>query len=367
MIATAELDYKWAKVRDLMSDKGLAGILFRKQSNFAWLTGGGRNCVGLATEIGVGSLLITEDAQYVLCNVIESPRLTAEEQEEELGYVVHSFPWYEDRELALSKQLAGSDKVGCDVPFGDLSVVGSDIAPLRWSLTHWEVERYREVGFMTSLAIEDAARTIRPGDKECEVIGRLAALLWENRFDFITTFCAADERISQFRHPIATEKTIDKRAMLCVNARKWGLIVSLTRFVQFGTVDDDLRRRYDANVHIDCVMMAHSIPGQPVVNAFNKGLKAYRQHGFEKEYELHHQGGSIGYEGRDYKVDFNTDITVCDNQGFAWNPSITGCKSEDTMLATSSGPELLSRPITFPVLEVEAGGHVFRRPDILTM
>lgn len=367
MIAKAELEYKWTKVRELMREKGLSGILFRKQSNFAWLTGGGRNCVGLATEMGVGSLLITEHAQYVLCNVIEAPRLTAEEQVEDLGYAIHSYPWYDDQELALSKQLTGSENLGCDVPFGDLSVVGSDIAPLRWSLTHWEVERYREVGFMTSLAIEDAARTIRPGDKECEIVGRLAALLWENRFDFITTFCAADERISQFRHPIATEKMIDKRAMLCVNARKWGLIVSLTRFVQFGNIDEDIRRRYDANVYIDCVMMANSIPGQPVAKAFNKGLEAYREQGFEKEYELHHQGGSIGYEGRDYKVDFNTDIEVRENQGFAWNPSITGCKSEDTMLATANGPELLSRPITFPVLEVEAEGHVFRRPDILIM
>ena len=367
MIAQAELTYKWNKVRGLMADKGLGGILFRKQSNFAWLTGGGRNCVGLATELGVGSILITEDAQYLLCNAIEAPRLKAEEKVEEMGYAIHSFPWYDDQELTLAKQLTGSDMVGCDVPFGDVSVVGGDIAPLRWSLTHWEVERYREVGFMTSLAIEDAIKTVRPGDKECEVIGRLASLLWDNRFDFITTFCAADERISQFRHPIATEKTIDKRAMLCVNARKWGLIVSLTRFVQFGELDEDIRRRYDANVHIDCVMMANSIPGQPVVNAFNKGLDAYKAHGFEKEYELHHQGGSIGYEGRDYKVDFNTDITVCENQGFAWNPSITGCKSEDTMLATVNGPELLSRPITFPVLEVEVEGHVFRRPDILIM
>ncbi len=80
MIAKAELEYKWTKVRELMREKGLSGILFRKQSNFAWLTGGGRNCVGLATEMGVGSLLITEHAQYVLCNVIEAPRLTAEEK-----------------------------------------------------------------------------------------------------------------------------------------------------------------------------------------------------------------------------------------------------------------------------------------------
>jgi len=367
MVVRAELELKWSKVRALMADKGLDGLLFRKQSNFAWLTGGGLNCVGIATELGVASILITADSQYVICNAIEAPRMAAEEKVEDLGYTIHSFPWYRDQEMSIAAELSGSEAIGCDVPFGKFSVIGGEIAPLRWSLTHWEVDRYREVGFMTSRAIEDAARTILPGDKECEIVGRLAAILWENRLDFITTFCAADERISKFRHPIATEKPINERAMLCVNARKWGLIVSLTRFVHFGKIPADIRRRYDANVYVDCVMMTHTTPGQPVVDAFTKGLEAYKEKGFEKEYELHHQGGSIGYEGRDYKVNFETDIEVCENQGFAWNPSITGTKSEDTMLATPHGPELLSRPVSFPTLHVEVGGYAFRRPDILEL
>jgi len=367
MVVNAELEHKWSMVRSLMSKLQLDAVLFRKQSNFAWLTGGGRNCVGIATELGAASILITHDSQYVICNAIEAPRMAAEENVEELDYAIRSFPWYQDKEMAIAVEVTGSNRIGCDVPFGSLPIIGADIAPLRWELTHWEVDRYRQVGFMTSQAIEDAAKTILPGDKECEIVGRLAALLWENGLDYITTFCAADERISQFRHPIATDKPIEKRAMLCVNARKWGLIVSLTRFVQFGPVPEDIRRRYDANVHVDCVMMANTVPGQAVINAFKKGLEAYKEHGFEKEYELHHQGGSIGYEGRDYKVNFETDIMVRENQGFTWNPSITGTKSEDTMLATSHGPELLSRPVSYPTLEVNVGGHVFRRPDILKM
>ncbi|GAJ14933.1 unnamed protein product, partial [marine sediment metagenome] len=50
----------------------------------------------------------------------------------------------------------------------------------------------------------------------------------------------------------------------------------------------------------------------------------------------------------------------------AWNPSITGSKSEDTMLATSDGPLLLSKPIIFPQLKTKIGGdYIFIRPDIL--
>jgi len=154
--------------------------------------------------------------------------------------------------------------------------------------------------------------------------------------------------------------------MLCVNARKWGLIVSLTRFVQFGKIPDELRKKYEANVYIDCVLMANTIPGKPVVEAFKKGLEAYKEMGYPEEYQLHHQGGAIGYVGRDYKVNSQSTEIVQENQGFSWNPSITGTKSEDVMLATSKGPILLSKPIIFPQLKIKIGGdYIFVRPDIL--
>jgi hypothetical protein len=47
--------------------------------------------------------------------------------------------------------------------------------------------------------------------------------------------------------------------MVSVNARKWGLIVSLTRFVHFGPVPGELMERYLVNVYIDCVFMAATL------------------------------------------------------------------------------------------------------------
>ena len=365
MFHQEEIQEKKRRVRELIAQRGLDGILLRKQCNFSWLTGGGMNLVGIATEMGVASLLITPDKEYVLCSNIEAPRMEQEEKLVEQGYNMQSFPWYADKEHQLVKELTDNGKVGCDSVFPGTEEISKDLNPLRYSLTSWEVERYKEVGFLTSQAIEDTAHTIQPGDKECEIIGRLAERLWTNRLDYITTFCAADERISHFRHPIATEKKIDKRAMLCVNARKWGLIISLTRFVQFGKIPDDIQKKYEANVYIDCVLMANTIPGKPAIEAFKKGLEAYKETGHAQEYQLHHQGGSIGYVGRDYKVNFTTTEIVRENQGFAWNPSITGSKSEDTMLATSEGPVLLSKPVIFPTLTIQAEGYTFARPAIL--
>ena len=50
-----------------------------------------------------------------------------------------------------------------------------------------------------------------------------------------------------------------------------------------------------------------------------------------------------------------------DHQAFAWNPSIAGTKSEDTVLITHSGAEVLTQTPDLPVLESDS----IERPDIL--
>jgi Xaa-Pro dipeptidase len=369
MFNPEEINEKKRRLRGLLAELELDAVYLKQQSNFSWLTGGGQNVVGIAMELGVAGLLLTAGGAFAVCNNIEAPRMEKEELLAEQGYDINSFLWYENREAKLVKKLAGGSdvRIGADHVFPGAEDISGRIKALRYSLTPQEVERYREIGHLTSLAIEETAREIRPGDKECAVIGRLAARLWESRLDYITTFCAADERISDFRHPIATEKKISRRAMLCVNSRRQGLIISLTRFVQFGPVPKKLRKIYAANVLIDCTMMAHTVPGKPAVEAFRRGIEVYRETGYAEEYNLHHQGGAIGYAGRDYKVDFSCREIVQENQAFAWNPSITGAKSEDTMIATSTGPLLLSKPVIYPDLKIEAGGIVFSRPDILEL
>ena len=171
MVQHEEVQGKKAKVRQLLEKLALDGILLRKQCNFSWLTAGGLNLVGIATEMGVASLLITPDKEYVLCNNIEAPRIEQEEQLPEQGYEVRSYPWHDDQEQQLVKELTKNGRVGCDSPFPGTQDIVKEFNPLRYSLTPWEVERYKEVGFLTSKAIEETAQTIQPGDKECEIIG----------------------------------------------------------------------------------------------------------------------------------------------------------------------------------------------------
>ena len=56
---------------------------------------------------------------------------------------------------------------------------------------------------------------------------------------------------------------------------------------------------------------------------------------------------------------------VLENQAFAWNPSISGTKSEDTIIAHAEGQEWLSTSSEWPMIEVEWQGRKLSRPDIL--
>jgi hypothetical protein len=55
------------------------------------------------------------------------------------------------------------------------------------------------------------------------------------------------------------------------------------------------------------------------------------------------------------------------NQAFAWNPSIAGTKSEDTILVREEGIEFLSLSSGWPMVDVEYRGGVAKREDILVL
>jgi len=365
MALVDEIKEKERRVRDFLKLKGLRGLVLKRQANFSWMTCGGLNLVGITTDLGATSLLITEESKFVISNNVEAPRMIEEEGLEKQGFVPKIFPWHEDQEAALVKGLVGKGPLGSDVPFPNATMLAEDIARLRYSLTPEEIKRYRWLGEKVSIALEKTMIKAKKGEKESEVVGRLCSEIWKDRIDPITLMGAADDRVANFRHPIPTEKKIKKYLMVSICARKWGLIVSLTRFVYFGRLPKELRKKYEANVFIDCTFMAHTRPGVPVREVFQKGIDAYQEKGCPDEWKLHHQGGAIGYTGRDYRASFKTPDLVQENQAFTWNPSITGTKSEDTILATSKGMEMITRPIRYPTLSLEVENISFIRPAIL--
>jgi antitoxin VapB len=51
-------------------------------------------------------------------------------------------------------------------------------------------------------------------------------------------------------------------------------------------------------------------------------------------------------------------------QAFAWNPSITGTKSEDTILIGRDQNEIITEMSDWPAIDVQVGDQTIRRPAI---
>lgn len=360
-----EIAVKEKRVRSLMDSLGLKAVLLKRQPNFSWLTAGGKNMVAISTDIGFSSLLITRNEKFCVANTVEKFRNMEEEGLEELGFSLLDFEWYEGSELETVAKVVPLTQIGCDVPLEGARFVGDEINRLRYSLTPPEIERYTWLGEKTARAVETVLREMKPGDTEAVITGELARLLWRDRIDQVGFQAAADDRVYKYRHPVPTERKIEKYVMLCVMSRKWGLHVTITRLMHFGKVPDKLRKQYRDNSFIECAMIAATRPGARTADIFIKARDLYEELGYPGEWKLHHQGGAMGYDIRDYICTAASTEQVQDNQCFCWNPSISGTKSEDAVIVNREGFQFVTKPVLFPSLTVEAEGITFNRPSIL--
>lgn len=363
MTRTEEFQVKLTRVREFMDGGGYDAVALSTQANFAWLTCGGNSHVAMATEAGVGRLLVTCDAVHLIATNIEVPRLLAEEVAD-LPIETHEQQWYEP-EGGIERELIGDGKVASDGAWPPGAVNEAQaIARLRWALLPPEIERYRWVGTQTSKALGDVAREIEPGMTEHQIAALLAHKLLAFGITPAVLLIAADERCYNFRHPIPTERRLERQVMMAVGARRWGLGVSASRIVHFGHPGRDLLRRHEAVCRVDTCLIASTLPGAKVNEIFQRAVEAYAEVGFPDEWRRHHQGGATGYAPRDYRASLTCLETVLENQAFAWNPTIAGTKSEDTIIVRPDGPDIISAQADWPMLEVCWGQTVFLRPGI---
>ena len=364
MSVSSEIAEKQRRIDGFLDAGGYDAVLLARTENFAWFTGGGNSFVCLAQEAGIGALLVQHDRKILITNNVERPRLL----EEELAWIglgEDISPWVDDALGPAVARVVAGQKIAADVPLPGAVECASEIAGLRASLTPEEVERYRAVGQDVGAAIGEACMNVEQGMREHEAAAEVAAAHYRRGVQPIVVLVAADERLKKYRHPIPTDNEIKRAVMLVVCGRRHGLIVSATRIVHFGAVPEDLRQRHNAVAAVDAAFIAATRPGARIGDVFKAGLELYAAQGYEDEWKLHHQGGPTGYAPRDYRATAETDDTVQPNQAFAWNPSITGTKSEDTIIAAAEGPEIISASPGFPTVTVTAAGLTFERPEIL--
>jgi antitoxin VapB len=366
----SEIAAKRDRLMGLAEREHLRGILLTTQPNFSWITGGSTNRIDGSRESGNGGLLFTIDGRaYVVANRIEHPRL-AFEALDGYGFESIEYEWTDERtNPGLPAQLAAEaagGRIGVDAALDGGMAVEHQIASLRAPLTSHELQRYRELGRAVGCVIGAVARSAEPGASEQDVASSLTSALAPLRIRPVVLLVAADSRIAQFRHPTPTGARWNRRLMIATCAERDGLVVAASRLVHVGAPDRDLVCRTRAAAETCAALLASTRPGVTGAQLFDTAAAAYASAGFPGEERLHHQGGAIGYRAREWIAHPGSRDVVTPPQAFAWNPTVTGAKIEESCIVHEDGTiDPFSSSPDWPSIGVEVRGQRIPLPDIL--
>jgi Xaa-Pro dipeptidase len=358
----AELDAKHDQLVEWLKAQGLAGVLIRRNENVAWVTGGAVELRVLTPgETGVASLLVTATGKrYYFTTENEAPRLNDEEFGA-LDFEPVLFPWWADATAAAAARLAGGP-LGSDTPGVGTTV---SLAPLRAALRESEIERYRWLGAEAAAATVEALHEVEPGLSEYDLEAITAAGLLRRGILPSVALYAVDERIFNYKHAVPRGRRLKQYGMLNLCSRKWGLAISITRFIHFGALPNELAARFHSAAQVNAALLNASRVGATSAELFKVAQAAYVTEGFPGEERFHHQGGPTGYGEREWVATPQGTEVVVNNQAFAWNPSIRGGKVEDTVLLCDGVIENLTGTPELPVLAASVVGSTYSAAGVL--
>jgi Xaa-Pro aminopeptidase len=364
-----------------LAENDLEAVWFARPNSFAWLTGGS-NVVDREAGVGVAAVGYDGDLE-VVTDHIEADRLRDEELPERTP--VAEFDWYEE---SLAEAVADRTPE----PFAaDFDVSGGetvDASPLRQPLIEDDIEKYRELGRETAQAVESVCRELRPDDVESEVASALRVALSARDIEVPVVLVGGAERARAYRHYTPTNAEIGEYVLVSVTTERNGLHASATRTVAFESEMGDeeldrLRERHQAARTVEVTALGATrntagSSGDPT-DVFAAIQAAYEQVGFADEWREHHQGGAAGFAGREWfaapemetetgdGADERGGPEVTTPMAYAWNPTVQGAKSEDTVLVTEDDFEVLTDTGRWPTTEVDARDYdvALRRPDVL--
>ena len=370
----SEIQIKTERLQKMLAEDNLGGVLINSQHNFAWLTGGKSNGIDLSKENGACFLLIGRDnKRFILANNIEMPRLLTEEVSP-ADFEPIEFSWQEEKSSGdfiheKAKSLLNyNSEIASDLFLGSkVRLAENSIANCRYALTETEIQRYRRLGRDTGEAVGDLFKNISPGETELEIARKVKDILAAKNINSVVTLVAADERIEKYRHPVPTTKEWEKILMIVVCAKREGLIANLSRIACAGRIPDELQRKTEAVAYVFATFLSKTKNRAVGAELYKIAADAYAEKGYDDEINSHHQGGATGYKTRDWVAHPASGEIVQPNQAFAWNPSITGTKAEETAISFETGAEIITASPDWTQIGVSIEGREYFSPGILQL
>jgi Xaa-Pro aminopeptidase len=355
---------KRARLDAFLDEHDLAAVWFGRPNAFAWLTGGD-NVVSREEAVGVAAAGYDGESMTVVTDNIESPRLADEELEADVEFV--TYDWHADD---LTGVVAATGPTPAAADFDVPGFESLDASTLRQPLTDGDIASYRTLGSEVAHAVEAACREADPDDTERDVAGAVAGRLTARGIDAPVLLVGGGQRARRYRHYTPTDATLGEYALVAVTATRDGLHASCTRTVAFDP-PDWLAERHAAATRVETSALAatRAVAGEggTAGDVFAAIQEAYESVGFPGEWRDHHQGGAAGYAGREWIATPDHDARVVTPMAYAWNPTVRGAKSEDTVLVADDGFEILTATGEWPTATFEAVGHEvsLERPEVL--
>jgi antitoxin VapB len=349
---------KRERVQTWLRERGLDGVIISRRDHFAWITCGGDNHVLKNSDIGVGHLVITPQKCYLVAHSMDALRLF-EEQVPGQGYELVSLHWYHGDPRLAARDLIG-ERWAADTPYEGAVEVNRDLSLLHDPLTELELARCRWLGQQVGDILCEIAQSLRPGQSEEEVARNLHVECIKRGIELDVLIVGSDERIFRYRHPLPTDKKIERYVLLHPAARRWGLHANVSRSVYFGKPPGNVERAYRAAATLEAHLLDRLVPGLSFAEILEWQKSQYAELGFVDEWRHHFQGGPTGYVVVD-ALRHSTAAKVQVNQAFDWFITITGAKVEELVLLSKRGIEIPSFQAPWPVFEPEGGIPV---PDL---
>ena len=371
----SQMDHRRERLSAFLDREGLDAAWFGTPNSFSWLTGGG-NVVDRDADVGVAAAGYVRDRGFVVVtDNIEAERLADEAVPE--AFDVESVPWYESSlAAAVADATPGSGAADFDVP--GLDTV--DASRLRRPLSPTDIERYRELGQEVAAAVERVAVELQPDDTEREVAAGLRVALATREIESPVVLVGGAERAQSYRHFTPSRAQLGGYALLSVTAERGGLYASVTRTVAFDGAPDWLDGRHHAAMRVEATAMgatrAAAVAGDresgrgddrgTAGDVFDAIVDAYDDLGESGEWRAHHQGGAAGFAGREWIATPGGDERVEAPMAYAYNPTVRGAKSEDTVLISDRDAAVLTRTGDRPTRMVASvdGQFTMGRPRI---
>jgi Xaa-Pro dipeptidase len=358
----AEFESKRRRLCERMASSGLAAVQLQLTENLTWLTAGRVDRrVLLPSETGIATILLLESGEAFYLAPDNEGRRLAEEDFLGLPFIAITAPWHATDFAERIRWLAGDGSVVADTTPDGASL----LLDQRASLSDTEMERYRWLGHNTAQVTTTVLQSLRPGITERTMAARIASGLLERGIEPSVLLMAADDRVLRYKHAVAQNAILERFGMLNLCSRRWGLCISITRFIHFGSMPQRLQDAFAAATEVNARLLAATKVGTDAAMLFATAADTYASLGYPGEELRHHQGGATGYDEREWLATPAGKEHVVNRQAFAWNPSVAGGKVEDTVLLRDGEIELMTETPDLPIVSTMVGDLVVKSAGVL--